>query len=79
MASGVPVAGAGTSAVGEACFAPFLLTNGSEVLVRGLNNASAAQHNGRQGFVVGYDLATARYTVRLIMVGLAQPLLYPWS
>ena len=64
VASGVPVAG---SAAGQACFAPFLLTSGSSVLVRGLVGAS--QHNGEQGLVVGYDLTTARYTVRLIRDG----------
>ena len=67
VASGVPVAAAGTSAAGQACFAPFLLTNGTSVLVRGL--VGAAQHNGQQGLVVGYDLATARYTVRLVRDG----------
>ena len=67
VASGVPVAAAGTSAAGQACFAPFLLTNGTSVLVRGL--VGAAHHNGQQGLVVGYDLSTARYTVRLVRDG----------
>jgi len=70
VANGVPVAGAASSSTADqACFAPFLLTNGSSVLVRGLTSASAAQHNGQQGLVVGYDLATARYTVRLVRDG----------
>ena len=67
VASGVPVAAAGTSAAGQACFALFLLPNATSVLVRGL--VGAAQHNGEQGLVVGYDLATARYTVRLVRDG----------
>ena len=37
------------------------------IQVRGL--VGAAQHNGQQGLVVGYDLATARYTVRLVRDG----------
>ena len=67
VASGVPVAAAGTSAAAQACYAPFLLTNGSSVVVRGL--VGAVRHNGQQGLVVGYDLATARYTVRLVQDG----------
>jgi hypothetical protein len=69
VASGVPVTGRPVHAApaspghGQA-FAPFLLTNGTSVVVRGLTEN--AQHNGKEGLVVGYDLGSARYTVQLV-------------
>ena len=41
--------------------APFLLPNGSEVMLRRLERSR--HHNGARGCIVGYDLHTAQYTV----------------
>lgn len=68
MARGVPVpsgGGASPSPPGAGtALAPFLLVNGTSVVVRGLTGAE--QHNGKEAVVNGYDLATARYTVQLV-------------
>ena len=68
MARGVPVPSGGAASPSSpgagTALAPFLLINGTSVVVRGL--VGAEQHNGKEAVVTAYDLATARYTVQMV-------------
>jgi hypothetical protein len=57
---GVPLGPASSTAT---AIAPCILRQGTPIIVRGLH--SAQQHNGKEGHIMRYELATGRYTVQL--------------